>query len=75
MITTKGTPWDDLTKFGCGWYTEIGTFPTISALKEFLQLDEMTLELMGRNGRRLIEEKYSTQVMADEMMKLYKTLL
>lgn len=75
VITTKGTPWEDLKKFGCGWYTEIGTAPTISALKEFLQLDEKTLELMGRNGRRLIEEKYSTQAMADEMMKLYKTLL
>lgn len=75
VITTKGTPWDDLKKFGCGWYTEIGTAPTISALKEFLQLDEKTLETMGRNGRRLIEEKYSTQAMADKMMKLYKSLL
>jgi glycosyltransferase involved in cell wall biosynthesis len=72
VITTKGTPWTDLVKYGCGWHTEIGTLPTVNALKEFLQLDEMTLESMGRNGRRLIEEKYSTQSMADEMMKLYK---
>ena len=75
VITTKGTPWEDLLKYGCGWYTEIGTAATVSALKEFLQLDEKTLELMGRNGRRLIEEKYSTQAMADKMMKLYKSLL
>ena len=72
VITTKGTPWTDLVKYVCGWHTEIGTLPTVNALKEFLQLDEMTLESMGRNGRRLIEEKYSTQSMADEMMKLYK---
>jgi glycosyltransferase involved in cell wall biosynthesis len=72
VITTKGTPWTDLVKYNCGWHTEIGTLPTVNALKEFLQLDEMTLESMGRNGRRLIEEKYSTQSMADEMMKLYK---
>ena len=71
-ITTKGTPWTDLEKYNCGWHTEIGTLPTVNALKEFLQLDEQTLETMGRNGRRLIEEKYSTQSMADEMMKLYK---
>ena len=72
VITTKGTPWTDLVKYNCGWHTEIGTLPTVNALKEFLQLDEMTLESMGRNGRRLIEEKYSTQSMADEMMELYK---
>ena len=72
VITTKGTPWSDFVKYNCGWHTDIGSLPTVNALKEFLQLDEMTLELMGRNARRLIEEKYSTQSMADEMMKLYK---
>ena len=75
VITTNGTPWEDLEKYGCGWYTEIGTNPIVNALTDFLQLDEKTLERMGRNGRRLIEEKYSTQAMADEMMELYKTLL
>ena len=75
VITTKGTPWEDLPKYGCGWYTEIGTMPTVNALKDFLQLDEKTLDRKGHNGRRLIEEKYSTQAMADEMMELYKTLL
>ena len=74
VITTKGTPWADLVKYGCGWHTEIGTLPTVNALKEFLQLDEKELESMGRNGRRLIEEKYSTQSMADEMMELYKNV-
>ena len=75
VITTKGTPWTDLVNYKCGWHTEIGTLPTVNALKEFLQLDEQTLETMGRNGRRLIEDKYSTQAMADEMMELYRGVL
>lgn len=75
VITTKGTPWFDLVKYNCGWHTEIGTLPTVNALKAFLQLDEQTLETMGRNGRRLIEDKYSTQSMADEMMELYRGVL
>ena len=29
------------------------------------------LELMGRNGRKLIETKYSARVMAKEMMEVY----
>lgn len=72
VITTKGTPWSDLLKYDCGWYTEIGTLPIVKALKSFLQLDEKALESKGRNGRRLIEEKYSTKAMADEMMELYR---
>ena len=75
VITTIGTPWTDLVESDCGWYTEIGTLPTVNALKEFLELDEKALERMGRNGRRLVEDKYSTQFMADEMMELYRGLL
>ncbi len=75
VITTVGSPWTDLVESDCGWYTEIGTLHTVNALKEFLRLDEKALERMGHNGRRLIEGKYSTQSMADEMMELYRGLL
>lgn len=29
---------------------------------------------MGRNGRKLIEDKYSAKVMAEEMMEVYQSL-
>ena len=75
VITTEGAPWKDLIKYGCGWSTEIGTAATVNAIKEFLMLDEDAVERMGRNGRRLIEEKYSINAMAEKMMELYKNLL
>jgi glycosyltransferase involved in cell wall biosynthesis len=75
VITTEGAPWKDLIKYGCGWSTEIGTSATVNAIKEFLMLDEDAVERMGRNGRRLIEEKYSINAMAEKMMELYKNLL
>lgn len=71
VITTKGTPWKELDTKHCGWWTEIGTQPTVNALKEFFALSEMELETMGRNGRRLVEEKYSARRMAEMMMGLY----
>lgn len=74
VITTKGTPWNELEAKGCGWWTDIGTQATVKALKEFLQLSESTLETMGRNGRTLIEEKYSAKKMADGMIELYATI-
>ena len=74
VITTKGTPWQELEEYKCGWWTEIGTAPTFNALKDFLQCSEAELEEMGRNGRRLVEEKYSTRKVAAAMAELYQKL-
>ena len=72
VITTIGTPWEELNTRHCGWWTEIGTEPTILALKAFLDLSEEDLELMGHNGRRLVEARYSSCKVAECMMRLYK---
>lgn len=74
VITTKGTPWQELETYRCGWWTEIGTEATIEALRSFLKLSEADLEAMGRNGRKLIEEKYSAKKMAKNMTELYRSL-
>lgn len=75
VITTKGTPWEDLETYHCGWWTEVGTEGIVNALKDFLQKSEEELEDMGRNGRRLVEEKYSNKKIAKDMVKLYQSLL
>lgn len=75
VITTVGTPWHDLNDTNSGAWIEIGTQPLVEALRRFLALSDGELEAMGRNGRRLIEEKYSAHVMAKEMMEVYETLI
>lgn len=74
VITTQGTPWQELETMNCGWWMEVGTQPTINAIKSFLQLSEIDLEKMGRNGRALIETKYSAKKMAEDIFSLYKKL-
>lgn len=74
VITTKGTPWQELETYHSGWWTEIGTQATIKALRSFLSLTEMELKNMGINGRKLIEEKYSAKSMALKMTELYNRL-
>ncbi|MDE6150612.1 MAG: glycosyltransferase [Prevotella sp.] len=74
VITTKGTPWHELEVYSCGWWTEIGTDATVEALRRFLQCSDVQLMEMGRNGRNLIEEKYSTKKVAEEMTELYKNI-
>ena len=71
VITTVGTPWSDLNDTNSGAWIEVGTQPLVEAVRKFLALSDGELEAMGRNGRRLIEEKYSAHVMAREMMEVY----
>lgn len=64
VITTVGTPWNDLNSSNSGAWIEIGTQPLVDTLRRFLSLSDEDLEAMGKNGRKLIETKYSAKVMA-----------
>lgn len=75
VITTVGTPWEELNTCHCGWWTEIGTEPTLTAIRSFANCSEQELEQMGRNGRLLVEEKYSAKAEAEGMVRMYKSIL
>lgn len=74
VITTKGAPWEDLSAYNCGWWIGIGTDPLTDALHQFLVLSEQDLERMGCNGRRLVEEKYNSAIVAKQFAEMYKSL-
>ena len=74
VITTVGTPWNDLNSSNSGAWIEIGTQPLVETLRRFLSLSDEELETMGKNGRKLIETKYSAKVMAEEMMEVYEEI-
>ena len=74
VITTVGTPWNDLNSSNSGAWIEIGTQPLVDTLRRFLSLSDEDLEAMGKNGRKLIETKYSAKVMAKEMMEVYRSI-
>lgn len=75
VITTKGTPWEDLERIGCGWWVDVGLEPLVKALKMFFDCPETKLEEMGKKGRKLVEAKYSSFQMAESLMKLYESIL
>lgn len=74
VITTVGTPWNDLNTSNAGAWIEIGSQPLVDTLRRFLSLSDDDLEAMGKNGRKLIETKYSATVMAEEMMEVYQSI-
>lgn len=72
VITTTGTPWTELPRRGCGWRVPVGTAPLAEALSETLALGATELQAMGERGRRLIEERYSVEAVAEQMAEAYK---
>lgn len=75
VITTKGAPWYDLVSSKSGWWIDIGVDPLRVALEEALSLPEAKRSEMGKNGRKLVEEKYSIEAVAEQMIQLYKWIL
>ena len=75
VITTKGTPWEELNTHHCGQWIDIGKNPLKEALKEMLTTPQEELQEMGDNGRKLIENTYSMEAVAEQMLQLYQWLL
>lgn len=75
VITTVGTPWEDLNTSHCGAWIEIGANPLADAMRVLLKSTEGELEQMGRNGRKLIESKYSAEAMARSMRGVYERVV
>jgi len=75
VITTKGTPWQELEERRCGWWIDIGVEPLVTVLKEALRLDDTTRRAMGERGRKLVEEKYTWDAIVKKMLKGYDEVL
>jgi glycosyltransferase involved in cell wall biosynthesis len=75
VITTKGTPWEELNTHNCGEWIDIGKLPLKESLSKMLIKKDKELFEMGERGRQLIKEKYSMNAVAKDMNLLYKWLL
>jgi glycosyltransferase involved in cell wall biosynthesis len=75
VITTRGTPWRDLSEDRCGWWVDIGPVSLAQALVEATKMDDHARREMGKRGRGLVERKYSWSRVAREMKSVYAWLL
>lgn len=74
VVTTTGTPWEDLNTRRCGWWIETGTEPLVEALREAIALSDGERAEMGRRGRRLVEEEFSPRRLGERVPELYRWL-
>lgn len=71
VICTKGAPWRDLVKHHCGWWIDIGVEPLVKALATAMTTPVSELNLLGQNGRALVERKYTWPSVAKTMEDAY----
>lgn len=75
VITTKGTPWEELRTHQCGWWIDIGVEPLAAALREAVALSDEQRRNMGQRGRRLVEENYGWPKIGRDMKAVYGWVL
>lgn len=71
VVTTTGTPWQELPEKQCGWWVEPKVESLQVALSQLSQMSEQKLKEMGCNGRKLIEERYDVMALAKRLVDVY----
>ena len=74
-IATTGSPWKELNERECGWWVEYSQEAITAAVEMALEVSEEQLARMGNNGRRLMEERYSVEAVAECFERLYMWIL
>jgi glycosyltransferase involved in cell wall biosynthesis len=74
VITTTGTPWSELEEYNCGWWIDLSVENLKNSILAAFELSEAKREEMGRNGKKLIKEKYGWEDKVSKMRQVYDWL-
>jgi glycosyltransferase involved in cell wall biosynthesis len=75
VITTKGTPWEELDIRNCGFCVENSENGIRDGLERILDLSQKELQVMGQNGKQLIKEKYLWSKTTVPTIELYEWVI
>jgi glycosyltransferase involved in cell wall biosynthesis len=75
VITTKGTPWEDIEKYDCGRWVPVNEGAIEDALILLLNMTSTVRKAMGKRGRDLINNRYTWDISAGKMIAVYKCIL
>jgi len=75
VIASKGTPWQDLETYDCGWWVENDVETLIQKMKEAIGLSDDRRRGMAEQGKKLIQEKYTIESVGKKLQKVYSWLL
>jgi len=72
VLTTKGTPWQELETHRCGWWIDLTVTNLVKTLNEAINTSPEELKGMGMRGRKLVAEKYDIKAVAENIKDLYE---
>jgi glycosyltransferase involved in cell wall biosynthesis len=75
VLTTRGAPWEELTRERCGWWTDIQSDALRDALAQAIRMPAAELAAMGARGRQLVATHYTWRKVAEKTILLYHWLL
>lgn len=75
VITTKGTPWEELNTQNCGWWIELSVPNLKMCLESAMKLSADELKEKGEHGKRLVKEEYDIEAVGKKMYSFYKKVL
>lgn len=75
VIASKGMPWQELEEYHCGWWINNDQESINRALLDAIALSPEERINMGMNGKRLMCENYSVEVLGEKMKRLYEWIL
>ena len=75
VITTTGTPWEDLIKFKCGWWIDLNVQNLVNTINEAMNKSPKELNEMGLKGRKLIIENYEIKSVGRDMKAFYDLVI
>ncbi len=75
VIASKGTPWEDLNIYHCGWWVDNDVETLTATIRRALSISKEERIAMGIAGKKLIIDKYSLEIIANKMKQLYEWIL
>lgn len=75
VITTKGAPWSFISEYKCGWWIDRTVDNITQAIQEFLQTPMEKRKQMGLRGRQLVIEHFASDIVAKQMVEVYKRII
>ena len=75
VLTTKGTPWEELNKYNCGFWVDNNEEGIKAALMIVLQKSKCDLKAMGERGKKLVKSKYLWNQTTKRTVELYNWVL
>jgi len=72
VIATKGTPWQDLERYKCGWWVDMNIKALACTLSEAMSKSRDQLKEMGLQGRRWMKQEFSWSKIGHMMKGAYQ---